>query len=850
MGMTSLQQIGILPAILITLGGLLVLRSTGDEKARRRLLLYLLIAGVVLLLAFLVALLLTTPPMNQPFWQVSIVLTPVLIGVLALILLQPGQLLAMPWWGRLLALVLAAGLAWLLTSEAAMRWGSSYYLIPGVLVLVLGWVIGRRLPMVAIALALLLLAALFALNVLIGRPAGELAPPPRWLGALLAPIFQSLPALLVVVAAALLANSLQPPRSRRALLPAILALALVAYLAYSVFWASVWDQTSDGLGGLVLSQPSALVAIGAGMVMALTVPGWGRATGLLFAVLVPLLLNQSFEQGWQLSYHELTESRAARIAQALDDYRQREGAYPATLDALAPRYLLRVPQPVELQGEPWCYQGGDDFYRLGAFYREFFSMPVELQLYASGGEPDGLWPCEAQLAAMKERYYSPMEDPQAMRSPVPTPLPPSEAATGAELLLPVLEGSNLVWGSWSPDGAYFLLGQRDDAGSVSLSFLDGRTGELCTVGGAFTYGPFVVNLRPYHAWLPDGQLFLLDESGEIVLVTPCAGGTEPVAAGPAAGLAEVVARSEHNGRLLLKGSGEFWIFDGPAHAWLPVANVTPNPYEAHWDHATWQPGGDLLAISRLNGRDASDGSTLYVVDGATGAVLRTHPLDEATDQSAARVDWLSSQELLLMGSGVLRIIDLSSDPPQTIDVLRDIFELDLSFPDQIWGNGWEVDWENDSYTLTLRANHPRNQAFYLYQSATGTVDVYDEDGNLLLLFPGEKVEMWMKAEMEPAYGDQFVLVDVATGAVHPPLVIGGHTPRDYPHLSMAYLPGPGLLAVASSQGISLHALPDGETTTFWALAGQGFPPYLQPAPDGSALIAIRDQGGLYWLPLP
>jgi hypothetical protein len=846
----TLQQIGILPAILITLGGLLVLRSAGDEKARRRLLLYLLIAGVVLLLAFLVALLLTTTPMNQPFVQVSIVLTPALIGVLALSLLLARHLVAMSWWARLLALLLVAGPVWMMTSETATRWGLSYYLVPGVLVLALGWAVGRRLPKVAIVLALLLMAGLFALNVLSGRPAGELAPPPRWVGALLAPIFQSLPALLVVVAAALLANSLRLAPSRRALLPGLLALALVAYLAYSIFWASVWDQTSDGLGGLVLSQPSAVVAVGAGMVMALTVPGWGRGAGLLFAVLVPLLLNQSLEQGWQVSYHDLTEARAARIARALDDYRQREGAYPATLDALAPRYLLRVPQPVELQGESWCYQGGDDFYRLGAFYREFFSMPVELQLYASGGEPHGPWPCEEQLAAMKERYYSPMEDPQAMRPPVPTPLPPSVAATGAELLVPIFEGSNGVWGSWSPDGAYFLLGQRDDAGNVSLSLIDGRTGELCTVSGTYTYGPFAVHLRPYHAWLPDGQLFLLDESGEIVLVTPCVDGTEPVVAGPAAVLSEIVARSERNGRLLLKGSGEFWIFDGRAHAWLPVADVTPNPYEAHWDHATWQPEGELLAISRLNGRDASDGSTLYIVDGTTGAVVRSLPLAEATDQSAARADWLSSQELLLMGGGVLRIIDLSSDPPQTIDVLRDIFALDLSFPDQIWGNGWDVDWENDSYTLSLRANHPRNQAFYLYQSATRTVDVYDEDGNLLLLFPGEKVEMWMKAEMEPAYEDQFVLVDVATGAVHPPLVIDGHTPRDYPHLSMAYLAEHGLLAVASSQGISLHTLPGGETTTFWALAGPGFAPFLQPAPDGSALLVIRDQGGLYWLPLP
>jgi hypothetical protein len=110
--------------------------------------------------------------------------------------------------------------------------------------------------------------------------------------------------------------------------------------------------------------------------------------------------------------------------------------------------------------------------------------------------------------------------------------------------------------------------------------------------------------------------------------------------------------------------------------------------------------------------------------------------------------------------------------------------------------------------------------------------------------------MWMKPETEPVYDDTFVLVDLQSGQVYPPMTIAGHTPRDYPHLDMAYLPEPALLAVASSQGVSLHTLPDDETAAFWALAGDGFAPFLRPAPDGSALIAIRDQGGLYWIPLP
>jgi hypothetical protein len=37
---------------------------------------------------------------------------------------------------------------------------------------------------------------------------------------------------------------------------------------------------------------------------------------------------------------------------------------------------------------------------------------------------------------------------------------------------------------------------------------------------------------------------------------------------------------------------------------------------------------------------------------------------------------------------------------------------------------------------------------------------------------------------------------------------------------------------------------------YWTLAGDGFSPWLIAAPDGSALIAFKDFGGLYYIPLP
>ena len=160
-----------------------------------------------------------------------------------------------------------------------------------------------------------------------------------------------------------------------------------------------------------------------------------------------------------------------------------------------------------------------------------------------------------------------------------------------------------------------------------------------------------------------------------------------------------------------------------------------------------------------------------------------------------------------------------------------------------------TDWAKRSYILTVQANHRRNQSLYLYHSATGTVDVYDGDANRLLLFPDGQMGQWTRPGTKPSGTDEFVLIDVEEGKVYPPLTITGHAPRDYPLLNMVVLAESAQLAVASSQGVSLHTLPGGEMTAFWALTGQGFAPFLQPAPDGSALVAVRDRGGGYWIPL-
>lgn len=855
--MATMQQFGIIPALLITLGGLLALRNVEGELVQRRLLFYALGVGALLMGVLFVAFQLTPQGDNRPFFQASRLLIASLVGVLTLIVLHLRGLKEMGRRGKLLALLLIVGMAaagWLLAQNP--RFGFAYQAGTGVAALVIGWVVGRRFRRTAVFLGLLLLLGLFFFNLALTNP--EMMGrerPSQWLIILLQLIYFALPGLFAVIPAALLANGWQQwrtdssPRAMRGLLAVGLAVIMLGYLIYSIFWASVWDQTSDGLGGLFLSEPAALAAVGAGMVMALTLSGRGRVVGLLFAALVPLLLYQAFNQGWDVSYHDITERRAARIIQALDGYRQREGVYPATLDALTPRDVLFVRGPVIFAGEEWCYQGGDDFYRLGAVYREFFSSPISLRIYAAEGEPVGEWACDRRLVEMKERHFEFGED-EMMQPPQPTPLPPSEVAVPRQRLASLLPGEGAVWGSWSPDGAYFLLGKQENGG-VTLAFLDTASGDLCPAdGAAFSFEPWTASLWEQHAWLPDGRVVVVDSAGTAAALTPCAADGAVLLADAPPGVTQIIARDEVSGRSLFKSADAFWIFDGETMGWRQVAEATPVPFEQHWDRAAWLPGGERLAISRMNGRGGQGGSTLFVIDGTTGAVQISLPLAYASNQSAPGIDWLGPETLLMYIGGPLSLLDLSVDPPQFTDVLVEIFNLDLKFPEELSGHSWHVDGDGRGYYLTVFANHPRNQSLYLYDSATDEVAVFDHDQHTLLLFPDGHMERMERFEAEPAFNDVYELVQWGTERPSRTLVIEGHAPRNYAHLSIAYLPDTSRLAVASSQGVSLHSFPDGEMTAFWELEGPGFAPFLQAAPASSALVVIRDNGGLYLIPLP
>jgi hypothetical protein len=847
---TYLYQIAIIPAVLVTLVGLLFLRGQKDtEPTPRFLIFYLVVCILMLLTVYLLAPDETAPPTPLSF-ELPQILIPVVIGSLTIIFLNLKSTIQVTPRLRLPLILLATAIVILLILLRNSRLAVGFYILPGVLILAALWFAGSRSTWLAIGMGILGLCMILLFN-WIRIIENQILP--RAIQIFFALLFFLTPTFLAIMPSLLTIEGLkkaklQPRFNKHNALLFIFSLIMLAFLAYAILWGGIWDQTMDMGFGFIAAPIAGYLAIAAAMLMTNTLRGKSRLTGLLYMILVPSLIFQAYEIGRKISHQTLTENRAGKIAAALLEYHDREGRYPEKLGQLVPRDLLFLPRPVILLGENWCYHGNQNQFALAAFYREFWSSPVSLRVYESAGNPpEESLPCQGQLAAMKQKYYSPLDDPQAARPPVPTPLPDINVGIPITEIRPLLEGLPALPGSWSPDSAYFVFAGAD--AGLNLHFLRADTGDICTADIHFTG---MDDLRKQHAWLPDGRLFFIDSSGKIVLLAPCEQGRESLADHFPVTFTEIAAYSPQSGRMLLKSKQAYGVLDTNNFNVQPVPEVSPVPYDFHWDTYAWLPGGENLVIARLNGRKGSTaGSTLFEIDGTTGEVQKEILLSGEYGQSSPWIEGLSKHELLVHDQGRLLILDFNINPPAVTNALKDIFHLDIPYPDKVSAAGSIAHKDGNGYYLAVRLNHPRNQATYLYSSREDRVYEYDHEHHSLLLFPdGEFMDM-PKQEDVPAYTDEYdvVLVDQPE-AIQPGLKLTGHKPREYPHLSLEYLKSHAMMAVASAHGISLVSLPDGKMNAYWTLVGDGYSPSLLAAPDGSALIAVKDYGSIYFIQLP
>jgi len=195
----------------------------------------------------------------------------------------------------------------------------------------------------------------------------------------------------------------------------ILAGGLVVPVWLLIFWqastASAWDVATDGLGGIFLLELAFIIGLAAAIVRSWRSPA--RSRPILFGsamLIVGLVLvgnafgTYGFDGEWGNVPRARTERRAALINQAILRYSDLHGEYPRSLTDLWPGQLLYIPTPFMIPRQDWCYQAGEDFYRLGYVYRKYFSTPAEVKVFASAGQPDDpAWPCDVEAA----RYPAP-----------------------------------------------------------------------------------------------------------------------------------------------------------------------------------------------------------------------------------------------------------------------------------------------------------------------------------------------------------------------------------------------------------------------------------------------------------
>jgi hypothetical protein len=244
---------------------------------------------------------------------------------------------------------------------------------------------------------------------------------PDWLSVLVhMAVIVLIPAMGVIVAAGMVYDLLTRNQSwdwRRVVFVSSLIISIFFLIGYQIFLASVWDVATDGLGGIFLWMVISVAAVAIAMVMAWFLPGERKLITLIFVIVVPLSMRYTLWMGshipngkWGESPTYITERRAERVAQAIQGYYADHGSYPQSLNDLFPRNMIYIPKPVMIPGLTWCYESGQDFYRFGYVYRQYFSTPASVVIHAaSGTPPDPYWPCDDEAAKYPPPpgYYNP-----------------------------------------------------------------------------------------------------------------------------------------------------------------------------------------------------------------------------------------------------------------------------------------------------------------------------------------------------------------------------------------------------------------------------------------------------------
>jgi hypothetical protein len=283
----------------------------------------------------------------------------------------------------------------------------------GGVLLAFGWLTWSR-PGRWFWISYLLLLILMACAVWVTDTSAEFNFLPPGLASLARSLVWVAPGLGVILACRLLGWALQAEpgsRARRAFLAGILILPILSLLAWQASTASAWDVATDGLGGIFMLELGLVIGVAAALHQAWELSFKRNAFIFGFAMLTLVIIlgansfgTFGFDGAWGNVPRARTARRAALINRAILRYHAQQGQYPQTLSDLTPRYLLYMPPPFIIPHQDWCYQGGPDYYRLGYVYRDYFSSPASVKVFAGSGQPPNpSWPCDSEAAKYPAR---------------------------------------------------------------------------------------------------------------------------------------------------------------------------------------------------------------------------------------------------------------------------------------------------------------------------------------------------------------------------------------------------------------------------------------------------------------
>lgn len=390
---------GLAPAALLLLAGMYVRARQADEELARRWLFFLFSVLVLLYgTQFLI--------LRWEMYEVGEFLQPALVGTLVALFIHLG---ATPdLWSR--ETIWMTFSTTLVVVTLMVYWwkvaGDPLFVLISVIT-ALAWQAwewrGRRRWLAYLTLLLLLLMVCgWTLN-----PYLMLMNRPKWLydSILIGNLFVW-PIVAVVLVARLVYTSIANARPSNWLATVIrlaVAVLLLLVIGDQIVTETVWVRAEDSLS--VIPIILFIVATAAAMLLAWAVTGWRRLAALGFVLLVTLTISYASNLGWRLSPTFSTEARAEKIERAIHRYYERQGHYPSRLANLMPFYLWRIPQPMIFRDQTWCYEGGDDYYRLGYVHQPGFGWhDISIRIHDAVGEPpEPSWPCNDALEKAKSQ---------------------------------------------------------------------------------------------------------------------------------------------------------------------------------------------------------------------------------------------------------------------------------------------------------------------------------------------------------------------------------------------------------------------------------------------------------------